>query len=280
MVTKLKFKGEKQKKRKRTQDDAEKQLASEDNGQEGWTNAESLDDISTGPLFITFASSSPVAVASDPLGKIYASPITGAAEGEIGNAEPSDIRQVWIATKVIGSNKISLKTATGKFLSCDRIGILSASKEAIGPQEEWEPIQRDDGWAFQNVFERFLYHFPLDSVGKQANHTRSVDEVAAGGKVEIRGDAESVGFNETFILRIQARLRKRSKTTPVVHAEPKLSRRDLEKMYWSSRKLTNFSAGKALSDEQVKELRKAKKEGWFNSALLDIRTKSKSDKYA
>jgi protein FRG1 len=156
MVTKLKFKGEKQKKRKRPQEDGEPQSTGEDTGAEGWTNAESLDDISTGPLFITFASSPPVALASDPLGKIYASQIAADAEGEIGKAEPDDVRQVWIATRVIGSNKISLKTATGKFLSCDRIGILSASKEAIGPQEEWEPIQRDDGWALQNVFERFL----------------------------------------------------------------------------------------------------------------------------
>ena len=38
---------------------------------------------------------------------------------------------------------------------------------------------------------------------------RSVDEVAAGGKIEIRGDAESIGFNETFTLRIQARLRQK-----------------------------------------------------------------------
>ena len=157
MVTKLKFKGEKQRKRKRTHDEGEPQLSGEDAGDEGWTNAESLDDISTGPLFITFASSPPVALASDPLGQIYASRISVEADGEIDKAEPDDVRQVWIATRVIGSNKISLKTATGKFLSCDKIGILSASKEAIGPQEEWEPIKRDDGWALQNVFERFLY---------------------------------------------------------------------------------------------------------------------------
>jgi protein FRG1 len=104
--------------------------------------------------------------------------------------------------------------------------------------------------------------------------------VAAGGKTEIRGDADSVGFNETFTLRIQARLRKKSKTTLVVNAEPKLSRRDLEKMYLPRFEPVNLSAGKPLTDEQVKELKKAKKEGWFNSALLDIRTKSKSDKYA
>lgn len=60
---------------------------------------------------------------------------------------------------------------------------------------------------------------------------RSVDEVAAGGKTEIRGDAESIGFNETFNLRIQARLRKKAKTVTTTRSEPKLSKRELEKMY-------------------------------------------------
>jgi protein FRG1 len=161
MVTKLKFKGEKQKKRKRTQADSETQLNGEDTAQDGWVAAESLDDISTGPLFITFASSPPIALASDPLGKIYASHLTLDEHDETANAGPDDVRQVWIATRVVGSDKISLKTATGKLLSCDRVGLLSASKEAIGPQEEWEPVRRDDGWALRNVFERFLSVPPI-----------------------------------------------------------------------------------------------------------------------
>jgi protein FRG1 len=160
MVTKLKFKGEKTKKRKRTHDDPEHQGTSthEGNDEQGWVDAESLDDISTGPLFVTFNSSPPVALASDPLGKIFASVLKVKEEDftEPTNLEPEDVRQVWIATRVVGSSKISLKTATGKFLSCDKIGLLSASKEAIGPQEEWQPVHRDDGWAFQNVFDKFL----------------------------------------------------------------------------------------------------------------------------
>jgi protein FRG1 len=51
--------------------------------------------------------------------------------------------------------------------------------------------------------------------------------------VEIRGDAESIGFNETFTLRIQARLRKKAKTVATARTESKLSRRELEKMYVS-----------------------------------------------
>lgn len=160
MVTKLKFKGEKSKKRKRNVDDPESggPSAKEDiNEDEGWIDAESLDDINTGPLFIVFMSSPAVAAASDPLGKIYAATLKPSDEhGSIGNIEPDDVRQVWIATRLAGGSKISLKTPTGKFLSCDKVGILSASKEAIGPQEEWQPVQKEDGWAFQNVYEKFL----------------------------------------------------------------------------------------------------------------------------
>jgi protein FRG1 len=156
MVTKLKFKGEKHKKRKRNEDNAEQDgtsSQSRENEEEGWVNAESLEDISTGPLFITFASSPPIAVASDPLGKAYASALKSDDE----NVEPDDVRQVWIATRLAESSKVSLKTPTGRFLSCDKFGILSATNEAIGPQEEWQPVHRPDGWAFQNVYEKFLY---------------------------------------------------------------------------------------------------------------------------
>ena len=160
MVTKLKFKGEKHKKRKREEKDADMggtASHARDNDDEGWVDAESLEDIGTGPLFITFTSSPPLAVAADPLGKVYASvlKITD-QDGHVGNAEPDDVRQVWVATRLAESTKISLKTPTGKFLSCDKVGILSATKEAIGPQEEWQPVHRDDGWAFQNVYEKFL----------------------------------------------------------------------------------------------------------------------------
>lgn len=161
MVTKLKFKGDKPKKRKLNQDEAGKQGSGSnigENEEEGWVDADTLDDISTGPLFITFASSPPVAVASDPLGKVCASVIKlPNDEEDLSNARPDDVRQVWIATRLAESGKISLKTATGKFLSCDRVGILSATREAIGPQEEWSPIHREDGWVLQNVHEKFLY---------------------------------------------------------------------------------------------------------------------------
>lgn len=160
MVTKLKFKGDKHKKRKRDHNDPDDPGTSVNvagDEEEGWIEAESLEDIGSGPLFITFASSPPVALASDPFGKVYASPLMKEEDGYATNVEPDDVKQVWIATRLAESSKISLKTANGKFLSCDKIGVLSASKEAIGSQEEWLPVQREDGWALQNVFDNFLY---------------------------------------------------------------------------------------------------------------------------
>jgi protein FRG1 len=181
MVTKLKFKGEKTKKRKRTYDDPESQGTStrDDADDQGWVDAASLEDISTGPLFITFNSSPPVALASDPLGKIFASALKVKYEEDVefSNVEPDDVRQVWIATRLAESSKISLKTATGKFLSCDKIGLLSASKEAIGPQEEWQLVRRDDGWTFQNVFDKFLYSHLLPGLLISGPSTRLLLEV-------------------------------------------------------------------------------------------------------
>jgi protein FRG1 len=158
MVTKLKFKGEKHKKRKRT--DADDAQASRDGADdsEGWVNAQSLDDVGSGPLFIVFASSPPTALAYSTSGTVSASVVKSIeGDGSVDNAEPDSVPQVWIATRLAQSDKISIKTHDSKFLSCDKVGLLSASKEAIGAQEEWRPIQTNDGWALQNVYDKFLY---------------------------------------------------------------------------------------------------------------------------
>jgi len=158
MVTKLKFKGEKHK-RKRPDTDAGAQGSSRDGGEDsdGWVNATSLDDISTGPLFIAFSSSPPIALTRNASGAVSASVINAVGrDGAVDNAEPDDVSQVWIATRLAQSNKISIKTPHNKFLSCDKVGLLSASKEAIGAQEEWRPIQASNGWALQNVYDKFL----------------------------------------------------------------------------------------------------------------------------
>lgn len=103
--------------------------------------------------------------------------------------EPTDVSQVWVTTRVAGSPTINLRTGTGegKFLSCDAHGLVSADREARGPQEEWTPVILPDGMvAFMNVYEKYL----------------SVDEVA-GGTLQLRGDSEEVGFAERFWVKVQ-----------------------------------------------------------------------------
>lgn len=82
-------------------------------------------------------------------------------------------------------------------MSCDSHGLVSADREARGPQEEWTPIVLPDTEppmvAFQNSYEKYL----------------GVDEVA-GGHMALRGDAEEVGFNERFFIRVQNEYKKKA----------------------------------------------------------------------
>ena len=119
-------------------------------------------------------------------------------EGGILDKTPTDVAQVWVITRVAGSDTVNLRTGIPgtsgetKFLSCDQHGLVSAFREARGPQEEWTPVVLPDGMvAFQNIYEKYL----------------SVDEVA-GGTLSLRGDSEEVGFNERFWLKVQAKYKK------------------------------------------------------------------------
>ncbi|KAJ7905645.1 actin cross-linking [Mycena olivaceomarginata] len=107
---------------------------------------------------------------------------------------PSDVSQVWVITRVAGSPTVNLRTGTGegKFLSCDAHGLVSADRDARGPQEEWTPVVLPDGMvAFMNVYEKYL----------------GVDEVA-GGAMTLRGDSEEVGFRERFWIKVQYKYKK------------------------------------------------------------------------
>jgi protein FRG1 len=107
---------------------------------------------------------------------------------------PTDVSQVWVITRVAGSPTVNLRTGTGegKFLSCDAHGLISADRDARGPQEEWTPVVLPDGMvAFMNVYEKYL----------------SVDEVA-GGTMQLRGDSDEVGFRERFWIKIQYKYKK------------------------------------------------------------------------
>ncbi|KAI7480635.1 hypothetical protein KC351_g6842, partial [Hortaea werneckii] len=135
MVKPLAFKGEKPKKRKRTQKDEagdskedgppnpktvattatatspasqqqQHQQVDDAAEDENWVSAEHLSDIA-GPIMFVLPTSSrspsphpPASLSVDQLGKVFAQKIENLVEGLPDSAEPHDVRQVWIATRV------------------------------------------------------------------------------------------------------------------------------------------------------------------------------------
>ena len=197
----LKFKGDKvKKKRIRDDDEAEDNTgpsrrrrhdAQDTASPELWVQPDQAIEI-RGPTFIFHPSDpSPICVSFDSTrNRIAINPLEKLEDdGSILDRTPSEVSQVWVTTRVAGAGTINLRTGTGegKFLSCDKHGLVSADREARGPQEEWTPVVLEDGMvAFMNVYEKYL----------------GIDEVA-GGQLALRGDSETVGFQERFYVKIQ-----------------------------------------------------------------------------
>ena len=124
MVKALAFKGDK-KSRKRKRRDAEEagansdillatdQIADTTQEDDNWVTAEIPSDI-TGPIIFTLSTTPPTCIACDANGKVFLSEIENIVEGDRTTAEPHDIRQVWVANRVAGTEYISFKGHHGR----------------------------------------------------------------------------------------------------------------------------------------------------------------------
>lgn len=126
MVKPLTFKGDKPKKRKRETDTstgpkprkttapALAEDSTENQPEENsWVSADAPSDIA-GPVVLVLPSDTPTCVASDANGTVFASVLENLVEGDPGTAEPHDVRQVWVATRVAGTEGFSFKGSHGK----------------------------------------------------------------------------------------------------------------------------------------------------------------------
>lgn len=266
MVKPLTFKGEKQKKRKRPATDpnadddgapSSKALVptnatnEEEDESMNWVDAEAVTDIS-GPIMIVLPSEPPTCIASDTNGKIFCSKIENMIEDDARTAEPHDVRQVFVANRVAGTESFSFKGHHGRYLGCE-IGQVSATKEAVSPIESFMCIAVPDNpgtFAIQTSKEQFL--------------TLEENKGTA-----LRGDAEDITFNTTFRIRMQARFKPKLKASKEEKALSKISRKELED-----------AVGRRLDDDEVKLLKKARREGNYHEAMLDVKVKGKHDKFA
>lgn len=139
-----------------------------------------------------------------------------------------------------------------RYLGCDKFGILSATREAISAEESFLCIASADTpgtFNIQTQRDKFL------TIG---------DESKAP---EVRGDAETITFNTTFRIRMQARFKPRLKANKELKAREKISRKELEEV-----------VGRRLDDDEVGRLKKARREGDYHETILDVRVKGKHDK--
>ncbi|KAF8743655.1 hypothetical protein AX14_001707 [Amanita brunnescens Koide BX004] len=274
--TRLKFKGDKtRKKRKRDDGDDEggSRRREEEQDLETWVLPEDASEI-RGPAFIFHPTDpSPISINySAAANRLILHTMDKEKTDETDQEPPpllarvpTDVSQVWVVTRVAGSPTVNLRTGTGegKFLSCDTHGLVSADRDARGPQEEWTPVLLPDGMvAFMNVYEKYL----------------SVDE-AAGGVWQLRGDSEEVGFRERFWVKVQFKYKKEAneedkKKRNVATIEPDLEEENLNRTYQA------WGAGRiVVSNGDKKELKRARKDGRLAEAMLDRRSKLKSDRF-
>lgn len=130
--------------------------------------------------------------------------------------------------------------------------MFSALTEAMSPEESLTCIASPDSlgtFSIQTQREKFI-------------------SVTDDGK-DIRGDAESISFNTTVRIRMQARFKPKLKADKELKAKERISRKELEE-----------AVGRKLDDEEVRRLKKARVQGDYHEALLLVKVKGKHDKYS
>ena len=288
MVKPLSFKGDKKphKKRKRENEDgnwdtktltaaADNQNAPTAEEDDSWVSCDLPSDL-TGPTLLVLPTTPPTALASDPEGNIFASALENIVEDDPSSAEPHDVRQVWIATRIAGTGEgqVSFKGAHGKYLGCDSHGILSARREAIGREETFGVvIAEESATGAGSVGGMFAVRTAATQAegGDKFICANGGDEGEAKRRkaVEVRGDGDGISYRTTLRIRMQARFKPRLKANKEQKAKEKISRRELE-----------YAVGRKLEDNEVKKLKRARKEGTYHEEILDVRVKGKHDKFA
>ncbi|KAK4659017.1 hypothetical protein QC762_106630 [Podospora pseudocomata] len=275
MVKALTFKGDKKpKKRKRTggasgkaDDDDNRQLktakpsteadADADADDDSWVSADVTADIS-GPIMFVLPTEPPTALACDAIGKVFTLPIENIIDNNPITAEPHDVRQVWVANRIVGTEHFRFKGHHGKYLSCDKIGLFSATSEAITPLESFSVIPTADTpgtFQIQTLRDTFL-------------SVRASRSSKANASPEVRGDETEITFDTTLRIRMQARYKPKLKASKEEKAREKISRAELE-----------AAVGRRLDEDEVKRLKRARREGDYHEAVLDLKVKGKHDKY-
>lgn len=287
MVKPLSFKGDKKpKKRKHHESSAavgDGEVAGTDAQEDdSWTSPGNAAEL-TGPTVIVLPTTPPTCLAADPAGNVYASKLENMVENDAKTAEPHTVQQVFVASRVSGmaSNEITLKASHGGYLSCDQYGALTARREARGAEESFtiDTCSDEEGrtwYQLQTVVKTEMEkaHF-IGADSKEIKVVKQEDgesdePTSKQIQVSLRGDDVRGSENTRLILRMQSRFRPQTaESKEIARTKEKISRQQLE-----------LDAGRQLTDEEARRLKRAKRDGGYQEAVLDVRAKGKHDKYA
>ena len=135
MMTKVKplsFKGDKKTKKRKRVDIADKFGENEESAgkevgasrpegdssiveDDSWVTAEATADV-VGPIVFVLPSEPPTCIACDTTGKVFASSLENIVDDDPSTAEPHDVRQVWVANRVAGTETFSFKGHHGRYV--------------------------------------------------------------------------------------------------------------------------------------------------------------------
>lgn len=127
MVKPLAFKGEKKSRKRKaphpdnSEDGDSKALtvhntAIEAEDDDSWVTAEATTDV-IGPILFALPTVKPTCLACDANGKVFASELENIVDADLATAEPHDVRQVFIASRVAGTDETSFKGHHGRYFS-------------------------------------------------------------------------------------------------------------------------------------------------------------------
>lgn len=80
---------------------------------DGWVSADVASDVS-GPVLIVLPTEPVTALACDAIGKVFTISVENIVDGNPATAEPHDVRMVWVANKIVGTENWRLKGHHGK----------------------------------------------------------------------------------------------------------------------------------------------------------------------
>lgn len=240
---------------------------------EGWIKATDSEDFLGPIIFIIPGDSFCLLKVSEEGGQLSLE-TSERPEGE-NDDSGNDFSKINTANVLVGQNLIphvfSFKSSFGKYLTCDPLGQVACNKDAVNPLSEWTLILKAEGGvSLQNVNQKFLSFDPKS--------------------LRLRCDSETIGFNETFLIKCQAD-RKKQRLLEKFYIERKAaslkngtSQQELSELEETeAKKMQSFGWGRrentTVAKKSASELKRAAEDGNLREALLERRIKSKHDPF-